>query len=173
MRPVAICEEVGDHTACLGVWGNHGPTIVHWEPSKRPVSEHLRTGLVVSPTRSAVGRTFSAWLLPEVTKPFIDEDLRLSRMEGDSPEAQKHRFESELAEFRKRGLARTEDLSSQLHQRATNAFSVPIRDASGNAIVAMAITSEAERLSPDWSGSAPQVLMRAAGDLSARLGFAG
>jgi flavin reductase (DIM6/NTAB) family NADH-FMN oxidoreductase RutF/DNA-binding IclR family transcriptional regulator len=167
----AICEAAGDHTACLGVWGNHGPTIVYWEPSRNPVSEHLRTGLVVSPTRSAVGRAFSAWLPPEVTKPFVEEDLRLFRMEGESAEEQKKRLEHDLAEFRERGLARTADINSPLHQRATNAFCAPIRDETGNAILALAITSAADRLPPDWNGAAPQALKRAAAELSARLGF--
>ena len=168
-----ICESVGDHTACLGVWGNHGPTIVHWEPSRKPVSEHLRMGLVVSPTRSAVGRLFAAWLPPEVTKPFVDEDLRLFRAPGETAAQQKERFDSELAEFRERGLTRTTDLNSLLHQRTTNAFCAPIRDAQGNVVVALTITSQSDRLDADWEGPAPVALRAAALEISRRLGYGG
>jgi len=165
-RLPAICEAVGDHTACLGVWGNHGPTIVHWEPSRRPVSEHLRTGLVVSTTRSAVGRMFAAWLPKEVTEAFVHEDLRLFRAPGESIAEQRERFDDEMDEFRARGLTRTVDANSYLHQRATNAFCAPIRDAGGKVVAAIAITSDADRLPPDWDGPAPSALARAARELS-------
>ena len=181
LRGTAACLEctkvatypVGDHTACLGVWGKHGPTIVHWEPSRKPVSEHLRMGLVVSPTRSAVGRLFAAWLPPEVTKPFVDEDLRLFRAPGETAAQQKERFDSELAEFRERGLTRTTDLNSLLHQRTTNAFCAPIRDAQGNVVVALTITSQSDRLDADWEGPAPVALRAAALEISRRLGYGG
>ena len=165
-----ICHSVGNHTACLGVWGNHGPTIVHWEPSSHPVSEHLRTGLVASTTRSAVGKMFATWLPTEVTKSFVEVDLRLFRSSEDTAVQQRARFECELAEFRTRGLTRTVDPSSLLHQRATNAFCAPIRDSEGNVVVALAITSQADRLSADWEGAAPIALARAAQDISNHLG---
>ena len=31
----ALMEQIG-HTLALAVWGNHGPTIVHWEDRPRP-----------------------------------------------------------------------------------------------------------------------------------------
>lgn len=170
-RLPVICKAVGDHTACLGVWGNHGPTIVHWEPSHRPVSDELRTGLVVSTTRSAVGRMFAAWLPAEVTAPFVQEDLRLFRAHDETATEQNERFERELEEFRARGLARTVDANSYLHQRATNAFCAPIRDADGTAVAALAITSDASRLPPDWNGPAPLALAKAAREISHVLGY--
>ena len=166
-----ICESVGNHTACLGVWGNHGPTIVHWEPSSHPVSAHLRTGLVASTTRSAVGKMFATWLPTEVTKSFVEEDLRLFRSSEDTAVQQSERFDRELAEFRTRGLTRTVDPSSMLHQRATNAFCAPIHDSEGNVVVGLAITSQADRLSADWDGAASLALARAAHEISSHLGY--
>jgi DNA-binding IclR family transcriptional regulator len=72
-RLLRICESVGNHTGCLGVWGNHGPTIVLWKPSSHPVSEQLCTGLVASTTRSAVVKMFATWLPTEVTKSFVED----------------------------------------------------------------------------------------------------
>jgi DNA-binding IclR family transcriptional regulator len=83
-RLLRICESVGNHTGCLGVWGNHGPTIVLWKPSSHPVSEQLCTGLVASTTRSAAGKMFATWLPTEVTKSFVEEDLRLFRSSEDT-----------------------------------------------------------------------------------------
>jgi flavin reductase (DIM6/NTAB) family NADH-FMN oxidoreductase RutF/DNA-binding IclR family transcriptional regulator len=168
----AISEGVGEHTACLGVWGNHGPTIVHWEPSRRPVSQHLRTGLVVSTTRSAVGRAFAAWLPHSVTKPFVEEDLRLFRAEDETPAQQQERFDAMLEEFRAKGMTRTVDANSALHQCATNAFCVPVFGAAGKVVMVIAITSQADRLLPDWDGEAPGVLAAAAHGISRQLGHA-
>lgn len=169
----SICVQVGDHTACLAVWGNHGPTIVNWEPSRCPVSEHLRFGLVTSITRSAVGRAFAAWLPPAITKPFVEEDLRLFRTPDEDINQQKQRFEQQLEEYRRRGMTQTIERNSFLHQRATNAFCAPIRDASGGIVIALAITSQADRLSSDWDGPAPQALAATALEISHSLGYRG
>ncbi|MFO1287275.1 MAG: hypothetical protein U1F49_12605 [Rubrivivax sp.] len=40
--------------------GTHGPTVLHWEPSSRPVSMSLRAGAVLPLLRSATGRVFAA-----------------------------------------------------------------------------------------------------------------
>jgi DNA-binding IclR family transcriptional regulator len=112
---------------------------------------------------------FATWLPTEVTKSFVEEDLRLFRSSEDTAAQQRDRFERELAEFRTRGLTRTIDPSSMLHQRATTAFCAPIRDSEGNVVVALAITSHADRLSADWNGVAPMALARAAQDISYHL----
>ena len=42
-RIPAWTERIG-HTLALAVWGNHGPTIVHWEESPQAVTVNLRLG---------------------------------------------------------------------------------------------------------------------------------
>jgi flavin reductase (DIM6/NTAB) family NADH-FMN oxidoreductase RutF/DNA-binding IclR family transcriptional regulator len=165
----SICEKVGQRTLCLAVWGNHGPTAVRWEPSSKPVSQNLRTGLVMSISRSATGRAFAAFLPEDVCRPLIDEDLRSSRSSGEPEEAQRRRFDDHVAEARKRGLARaTEPKASPLHQVAVNAFSAPVFGRDGM-VLALSLTCEADRLDPDWDGPVPQALLQAARELSARL----
>ncbi len=168
-----IARQVGDHTLCLAVWGNHGPTAIHWEPSRRPVSDQLRTGLVMPITRSATGRAFAAFLPAEMTRPFIDEDLRVYPVENEDLAAGRRRFDDEVAEIRQRGIARViGSTPSPLHQVAVNAFSAPILDAEGSMIMALSLTSSATRLTPDWEGDVPRALAEAAREISGRLGYA-
>ena len=158
-----ICEQVGQRTLGLAVWGNHGATAIRWEPSRRPVSDHLRTGLVMSITRSATGRAFAAFLPAEATRAFIDEDLRLFRSAEEDEATQRQRFDAEIAEVRRRGLSRAMNAGpSPLHQVEVNAFSAPLYDAAGRMIMALSLTCEASRLEPDWDGPVPRALKDAA-----------
>ena len=167
-----IARQVGDHTLCLAVWGNHGPTAIVWEASSRPVSDQLRTGLVMSITHSATGRAFAAFLPLETTRPFIDEDLRVYPVAQEDLAAGRRRFDEEIAEVRQRGIARSIGTApSPLHQVAVNAFSAPIFDAAGGMVMALSLTSSATRLSPDWDGDVPRTLAQAAREISARLGY--
>ncbi len=167
----AICEKVGQRTLCLAVWGNHGPTAVRWEPSQRPVSQNLRTGLVMSISRSATGRAFAAFLPEETTRTLVEEDLRSSLKIGESEQIQRRRLEALVSEAREHGLARaTEQNASPLHQVAVNAFSAPIFGPDGTMVLALSLTCEADRLEPGWDGPVPQALLQAARGLSARLG---
>ncbi|MEB0060117.1 flavin reductase [Variovorax sp. LG9.2] len=167
----AICESVGQHTMCLAVWGNRGPTAIRWLPSAQPVSANLRTGLVMNVTQSATGKAFAAFLPPEVTKAFVEEELRLfASADADEP-TRRQRFEEEMAEVRKHGIARSVGANaSPLHQVPVNAFSAPVFDAEGHMILALSLTTPASRMSPDWDGAGPGALAAAAARLSTDLG---
>jgi DNA-binding IclR family transcriptional regulator len=64
-RVAGLVESLG-HTVALAVWGNRGPTIVHWEESPQAVTVNLRLGDVMPLLSSATGRCFAAWLAPEI-----------------------------------------------------------------------------------------------------------
>jgi flavin reductase (DIM6/NTAB) family NADH-FMN oxidoreductase RutF/DNA-binding IclR family transcriptional regulator len=165
-----ICEEVGQHTLCLAVWGNHGPTVIRWEPSRQPVSQQLRTGMVLSITRSATGRAFAAFLPEGSTRTLIESDLRLCATSDEDPNERRIHFERDVAEARQRGMSRVLTPSaSQIDQVPIIAFSAPIFDAGGTMIMALSLTTPSERLTPDWDGPVPEALARAAADLSRRL----
>lgn len=165
-----IAAQVGDHTLCLAVWGNHGPTAVRWEPSRSPVSQHLRTGLVMSISRSATGRAFAAFLPGDTTRAFVDEDMRLFRTADEDDATQRRRFDDEVAEVKERGLARATGRDpSPLHETPVNAFSAPIYDADGNMIMALSLTTPATRMAPDWDGAVPGALKQAAQALSRQI----
>ena len=59
-RLPTLLETTG-HTLALAVWGNHGPTIVHWLESARAPSVNLRLGDVMPLLSSATGRCFLAF----------------------------------------------------------------------------------------------------------------
>ena len=169
-----ICEAIGQYTLCLAVWGNHGPTIIRWEPSTQPVSPYLRTGLVMNVTSTAAGRVFAAFLPEAATRSFIDEDLRLFRGADEDEAEQRRRFDEELVQTRQHGLARTTDPQPAhlLHRIATNAFSAPIFDSDGNMVMALSVVAETSRLDPGWDGSVPRAIAEAAQAISRRLGWA-
>lgn len=165
---VEICEEIGQRTLGLAVWGTHGPTIVRWEPSKNPVSPHLQTAVVVSLTQSATGIAFSAFMEMDATAKAIDDELRARMVAGDPDDG---RFRARVAEAQQHGLARAVGKApSERHQVTVNAFSAPVFDARGRMVLALSTTCQADRLSPDWDGDVPVALQRAAQRLSARLG---
>lgn len=169
-----IAKRLGEHTLCLAVWGNHGPTAVHWEPSRCPVSDQLRPGLVMSVTLSATGRAFAAFLPEAMTRQLIEEDLRAWLQAGEDAVDRKTRFDAALAEVREQGMARAIGAApSPIHQVAVNAFSAPIFDADGHMIMALSLTSSAERLSADWEGPVPKALLQAAREISERIGGPG
>ena len=167
-----VCEQVGQHTLCLAVWGNRGPTAIRWEPSSQPVSEHLHTGLVMSITRSATGRAFAAFLPEDATRGLVDEELAVGDGEDASPAQRRRQFDDEVAQARRHGLARAaEPKASPVLQVAVNAFSAPVFNAEGRMVLALSLAARASRLAPDWDGAVPRALAAAAERLSARLGF--
>ena len=170
----AICEALGEHSLCLSVWGNHGPTAIYWEPSGQPVSENLPTGLVVNVTSTASGRAFAAFLPSEITRRFIDEDLRLFRGAEEDEAAQRLAFDNEIEQTRRHGLARAVDPAPalRLHKIATNAFAAPIHDVTGTMVMALCMVAHVDKLDAEWSGKAPTELKRACDALSRQLGFA-
>lgn len=78
-RLPALLEQVG-HTLALAVWGNHGPTIVHWQESPLASPVNLRLGDVMPLLTSATGRCFAAHLTPgralHMIEAMIQDELR-------------------------------------------------------------------------------------------------
>lgn len=168
-----IAQDVGFHSVCLAVWGNHGPTTIHWEPSSRPVSGNFPTGLVLNVTSSALGRAFAAFLPAEITQRFIEEDLRLFCGPDDDPVQQREAFDREMDATRQRGMARAMIAShaSRVHNIPTIAFACPIYDGSGAMIMAMSIIASVAQLTDECEGADPQALKAACARISGKLGF--
>lgn len=165
-----IAAALGEHTLCLSVWGNHGPTAIHWEPSRRPVSEQLRPGLVMSITRSATGRAFAAFLPEAMTSRLVEEDLRVSTAARQGIDERRSGFDAIMNLVRGRGIAHAVGTSpSPIHQIAVNAFSAPVMDAEGQMIMALSVTSCAGRLGTVWDGEVPRGLAAAASGISRKL----
>lgn len=158
-----VCEEIGQRTVGLAVWGNLGPTIVRWEPSTSPVSPYLQTGVVVSLTQSATGMAFAAFQSTDVVRDAVQRELA---------EHDRDAFADRMADARTHGMTRAVGAApSARHKVTVNAFSAPVFDASGQMVMALSTTCPSERLAPDWTGTVPAALKAAAERISRQLGW--
>ena len=130
----AIHEQLGRPKICLAVWGNQGPTAIHWERSVESPKEPLRAGLVMSLTRTATGRAFAAFLPNEVTRAFIDEDFRLTRLADEDETVQRQDLEEAVKQARLRGF-------TQWNEDSLPTYSAPIFDRRGDMILAISAES--------------------------------
>jgi flavin reductase (DIM6/NTAB) family NADH-FMN oxidoreductase RutF/DNA-binding IclR family transcriptional regulator len=168
-RALAELSDELDETLGLGVWGNHGPTIVRWEESRQPVSDNLRTGLVLPVTTSATGLAFAAWLPPALSEPFIGcEDAA----PGDALPSKRHaELPSRLAQIRQQGFVRlvgTDDFSDWYGSRIS-ALSVPVFSPDGAMVLALTAIGAADRLDCSDTGPVVKGMRRCAETLTQRL----
>jgi flavin reductase (DIM6/NTAB) family NADH-FMN oxidoreductase RutF len=168
---VDLSDEL-DETLGLGVWGNMGPTMVRWEDSSQPISEHLRTGLVLPVLSSATGLAFAAWLPHETTAPFIDIELA----QGAAAEffSDAGRLYQRLGEIRSDGIVRlaSTDAFDSVYGTTISALSVPVFDQGGGMVLALTAIGTVDRLDVSESGRLVTRLRECAATLSRRLGAA-
>ncbi len=172
----ALLPETG-HTLAIAVWGNQGPTMVHWTEAPQTVPVTLRLGDVMPLLTSATGRCFAAFmgesgqdagrvepmLRAELArlKKLPDNGLPLSDVPRSWADAQ-----ALLAETRRRGLARV--VHSLLP--GVGGFCAPVFDAQGRLVLGLVVLGSVVTLDTDWSSPAAQAVLRTARQLSADLG---
>ncbi|MBN8490753.1 MAG: flavin reductase [Burkholderiales bacterium] len=163
---VELSDEL-DETLGLGVWGNKGPTIVRWEEASEPVSDNLRTGLVLPVLTSVTGLAFAAWLPAELTAPFVAAELA----DGAAPDIDATGLAQQLASIRAAGFASLvgSDGFADLYGTRINAVSVPVFDLDGAMVLALTAIGAAGRLDTGAAGALVQRLLAAALDLSTKL----
>jgi len=161
--------EIG-HTMALAVWGNRGPTIVHWEESPRAAKVSLRLGDVMPLLSSATGRCFAAYTPGPAIASLLQEELTLARQESrtDIP-VTGQAVDAMLAEVRTRGMARAID--SLLP--AVAGFCAPVFDCDGHLVLGMVTLGPIAHFDADWNGLVARALHDAATRLSADLGHKG
>lgn len=168
-RAMAELSDELDETLGLGVWGNKGPTIVRWEESRQPVSDNLRTGLVLPVLTSATGLAFAAWLPAEMTSPFIDAELM---REPGSTEGLEHlRLPQQLAQIRSDGCVRlvgTENFAD-LYGGSISAVGVPVVDAGGAMVLVLTAIGASDRLDTALDGRLIPALRRCSESITQRL----
>lgn len=178
-RAAELAATLG-HTVALAVWGNHGPTIVHWQESAlaRPVT--LRLGDVMPLLGSATGQCFAAWLRPRARgaaaralDAMIDAELRRIRAlppdaRGELPltRAEVHAL---LQRVREQGMARV--VGTLLPGVA--GFCAPVFDADGRLALGMVALGPVPAFDAQWGGAAERALRAQAQALSAELGWPG
>jgi DNA-binding IclR family transcriptional regulator len=165
-RVAGLVESLG-HTVALAVWGNRGPTIVHWEESPQAVTVNLRLGDVMPLLSSATGRCFAAWLAPDALAPLLHEELARSQRHPlpDVPTtmAQVQRLRTQT---RSQGLGRVVD--SLLPGVA--GFCAPVFDADGHLALGIVTLGPTSGFDSAWDGAVATPLRAAAARLSDDLG---
>jgi flavin reductase (DIM6/NTAB) family NADH-FMN oxidoreductase RutF/DNA-binding IclR family transcriptional regulator len=152
-----------DETMALAVWGNHGPTITHWEPASAPVSDALPVGLILPVTSTATGLAFAAHLPREAVAQAVWPDQAAASEETRD-------WEMRLDEVRRHGLARQGLETFYRTETVINALSAPVLDGSGEAVLALTAVGDANRFSADLEGDLAHALRETAMNLSYRLG---
>lgn len=161
-----LMERIG-HTLALAVWGNHGPTMVHWEESTQAVTANLRLGDVMPLLSSATGRCFAAYMAPDVVAPLIKDELdRAVKMRRTDLPATMAEVNTLLAEVRERGVARVVDTLLP----GIVAFCAPVFDADGHLELGITTLGSIATFDPEWGGAIDAPLRAAAAQLSSDLG---
>ncbi|MGQ3002725.1 MAG: IclR family transcriptional regulator [Hydrogenophaga sp.] len=172
-----LLAETG-HTLAIAVWGNQGPTMVHWIEAPQTVPVTLRLGDVMPLLTSATGRCFAAFMGSEgrdaqrIAPMVRDELARLKKLtqHGDLPLVDVPQSPQEvqalLEDTRRRGLARV--VHSLLP--GVGGFCAPVFDAQGRLALGLVVLGSVATLDTDWQGAPATALLRCARQLSADLG---
>jgi DNA-binding IclR family transcriptional regulator len=155
-------------TLALAVWGNRGPTIVHWEEAPQSVTVNLRLGDVMPLLSSATGRCFAAYAPQDAIQAMLQAELVAARASGrtDLPltPADAQRL---LADTRQQGIARV--INTLLP--GIVGFCAPVFDASGHLALGIVTLGSHPSLDVRLDGAAATTLKAAAAQLSRDLGF--
>ena len=175
-RVPALLLETG-HTLAIAVWGNQGPTMVHWAEAPQTVPVTLRLGDVMPLLTSATGRCFAAFMGTEgrdaerIAPMIRDELARLKKLPNnampllDVPQTQQA-VQAVLDETRHHGLARV------VHSLVpgVGGFCAPVFDAQGRLALGLVVLGSVATLDTPWDGAPAKALLRCARQLSADLG---
>ncbi|CAA9422487.1 MAG: Transcriptional regulator, IclR family [uncultured Ramlibacter sp.] len=168
-RITSLMERIG-HTLALAVWGNHGPTIVHWEESPQAVTVNLRLGDVMPLLSSATGRCFAAYASKEAIAPLLRDELARAQKQGrtDVPSSMAQ-VRAMLDEVRERGASRVVDVLLP----GIVGFCVPVFDADGHMALGIVALGPTGTFDPAYGGAVHAPLQEAAAQLSSDLGWRG
>jgi DNA-binding IclR family transcriptional regulator len=164
-RMVPLMAQIG-HTVALAVWGNQGPTIIHWQESPHAMTI-LRLGDVMPLLTSATGRCFAAYMPRDLTGPMLKTEItnaqKMKRRDVPTSQAE---AKAMFDEVRQRGVARVVDALLP----GVVGFCAPVFDSDGHLVLGMVSLGPASNFEADWDGAPAQALRQAAQSLSAELG---
>lgn len=159
-----------DQTIGIAVWGNHGPTIVHWEESSHPVTVSLRLGDVMPMLNSATGRLYGAYLPKQQTRPLVERELA-ERGHDDIPDLPRSLADYDVVceDVRAHGAARVKGGVLP----GINAFSMPVFDANGHVAMALIVLGAQSVFDAEWGGTVDRHVRDIARQISSELGYLG
>jgi DNA-binding IclR family transcriptional regulator len=164
--------ETSGHTMALAVWGNRGPTLVHWQETPLAMPVSLRLGDVMPLLSSATGRCFAAFNshggAAEKAGPMIEEELALARKIGRSDlPSTPAQVQAMLKETRQQGLGRVVNVLLP----GISGLCAPVFDADGHLVLGVVSLGSSATLDTAWDGPMAQSLRHFAQQLSADLGW--
>ncbi|SAK41288.1 IclR family transcriptional regulator [Caballeronia catudaia] len=149
-----------DQTVGIAVWGNQGPTVVHWMESSHPAKASLKLGDVMPLLTSATGLLFAAYLPRSKTQAMLDRELAATKQSMAD-------VELVLADVRKHGAARVEGmLLPTIH-----AFCTPVFDSTGELALGLIALGHEGTFDTRWGGEIDSALRECARGLSYELGY--
>ena len=166
-------EQTGQ-TLALAVWGNHGPTLVHWLESPLAVPVNLRLGDVMPMLTSATGRCFAAFLGHGVgsdqAQVLIAREMAQARDLGSKDVPTNAReLQAMVRETREQGLGRVKNVLLP----GIAGFCAPVFDADGHLALGVVSLGSSASFDTDWNGAVAVAMRRMAGLLSRDLGWSG
>ena len=176
-RMAPLMEQVGQ-TLALAVWGNQGPTMVHWEASPQAITVNLRLGDVMPLLSSATGLCFAAFMDMRGPARPSPAHSRLNQLLGQALAGQHKLAHPDvpgtmaevtalLADVRRRGMARA--VNTLLPGVA--GFCAPVFGADGHLALGMVALGSLATFDTAWDGAVAVPLKAAAARLSGELGF--
>ncbi|WP_374710291.1 IclR family transcriptional regulator [Paraburkholderia terricola] len=167
---IALAElrERLDLTVGIAVWGNQGPTMVHWMESSHPAKASLKLGDVMPLLGSATGLLFAAYLPPSKTAAMLERELADSRRSSHMGGPRTHEeVERVLADVRRHEAARVEGmLLPTIH-----AFCMPVFDSTGELALGIVALGHEGAFDIRWGGEIDTALRECAQKLSYELGY--
>lgn len=170
-RLPTLMDQTG-HTLALAVWGNRGPTLVHWQEAPLAMPVSLRLGDVMPLLSSATGRCFAAFIAhggaADKAQPMIEAELALARKLGRSDlPSTAAQVQAMNNETRAQGLGRVINVLLP----GISGFCAPVFDADGHLALGVVSLGSTATLDTDWAGPVAQALRTFAAQLSADLGW--
>ena len=170
-RLPTLMDQTG-HTLALAVWGNRGPTLVHWQETPLAMPVSLRLGDVMPLLSSATGRCFAAFIghggAADKALPMIESELTLARKLGRSDlPSTPAQVQAMLSESRTQGLGRVVNVLLP----GISGLCAPVFDSDGHLVLGVVSLGSSATLDVDWQGPVANALRAFAGQLSADLGW--
>lgn len=153
-------EDLGE-SVMLTIWGDHGPTIVHWDESLIPVVVNARVGSVLPILGTATGHAFLTWLPRKQTQPFVRAELR-QRTGRDEIDV-----EAIITRTRRYGLGcfEIEDM------RSLTSMAAPIFNLEGNLIAVITAFGYKGSFENSPTGANAKTVKAAAEQISFKMGY--
>ncbi|WP_414450908.1 IclR family transcriptional regulator [Burkholderia sp. 22PA0099] len=165
---LAALRDERDLTVGIAVWGNQGPTVVHWMESSHPAKASLKLGDVMPLLGSATGLLFAAYLPRGKTGAMMERELadarRAAHREGPRTMAE---VEALLADVRTHQAARVQGvLLPTIH-----AFCMPVFDSLGELSLGLIALGHDGGFDVAWGGEIDLALRECAQKLSYEIGY--